>query len=917
MIWAIALLVVGVLLVVLPIVLRKKLKKSWMISLMAGGVLLGVSGGLLTAQQVQQNVQYREYLYLSLCYLERGETDSALFYIQKAESDDSYVAAAARGLLERMRDNDLMSRLYTDIAESEARSEAQKSLLTTLQAADLTQRDQVMLVTELLTAELKLSEERQADLQLFVQAEAGYDTEDLAGRLDETARQRLRVSAQLNQGNYHGAVQTAAALVDADPSADNRLLLAEAVAESAYNGYALSADAFAAQGAVELDESVQKERDDISRQLVELQSELQILEINLNGTKDEDTISKLNKEKLELTEQVNELTKKSEKLFVYRAFSAIADIRSLEAELVRARLYFALEDRDKAVETLLDAAQSLSAKMTADRTLANSLRIVETAYEEENARLDNQEFRDAVTQLLAAPFSDLMYISQSQLTVDFMERVVSDQKVYGDSLFVSGLDISDYPVVRVVLSGREEILKQVVEKSKEVVSRDTRKTVTYTAKFSEQYLTSVCVVVDESGSMGGHPMSSLKEALVTFVENADDETEISLVGFENAADKKIGLTFDKAALMTKVDALRASGGTNITAGIQAGTEVLSTAAGMRYMLLMTDGQSDIDFNVVDNAALQGITIHTIGFGSVNDALLEEIAQRTGGQYIKADSVSELSNVYASLQQVLGNTVTVEYTVEEDGEELRYFYLQTDDYSIRRDYTTEIVTGTTELYSSQPSIVSPDTLQSRLNQNGSLELTLTGQSLGSVASVTVGGKTAQITNLQDNSLRLTVSPELNEGWQTVTLTMEDGTQRSYDRLLLVGRSSNYRNVRLGSVTIQQAEGVLPGDGTLVLSGTGIRLNNTDSADSARMSMTMSGMLVLPWNIPDPAEGEALPTSNVDLGDSGVITGWGQLSLRSDDSAYDGRVPATILQGGVQMECSAEQCILIGVTEGGEQ
>lgn len=914
MIAAIVLLAVGVVLFAAPILLRKKLAKQWMASLMAGGMLLGISGGFLTAGQVEQDRENRENLYTSLCYLERYDTDAALFYAEKAGAE-TYAGAAARSLLERMRENDLMARLYADIAVSEARTEEQKDLLVTLQAADIHQREQVGVVLQALTAELKLSEESKADVEAFVDAESGGYTEGLAGRLDETALSRLRVGGMLNQGNYSGAVREAALLADADPSADNRLLLAEAVAESAYEGVTLSAEIFAPADAVEAEKSAQKERDKLAIEIIDLQSKLQKLEINANGA-NEEQLKSINQEKLDLTERIKALTARSDKLFVYRAFSAIADIRSLEAELVRARLHFALEDQETAVATLLEAAGSLGARLTSDISLGNALRIVKEAYGTENPRLDNQEFRDAVTKLLAAPFADLVHVRQSALTVDFMEKVVSDQKVYGESLFVSGMDTRDYPTVRVTLSGREEILQKVVAGDESIVARDTRKDVVYTAKVTEQALTSISVVVDASGSMNGRPMASLKEALVAFVQNADGDMEISLSAFESSARKLTDLTKDKSLLLTEVNALGGGGGTNITSGIVVGTETLTNAAGMRYMLLMTDGQSSINFDTVDAAAAQGITIHTIGFGSVNDSLLEEIARRTGGQYVKADSVSELGNVYASLQQLLGNTVTVEYTVENDGEDQRYFFLQMGDYSLRRDYTVGADTVTTKLLTCSPAIVTEQELQRYKDRNTMLELTFTGRDLSRVTAVTVGGQTATVSNQQSESLWVTVSPELTAGWQSVVLQLEDGTTRTYDRLLAVGEKKVYRNVRLGCITVQMANGFLPGDGTLVLTGGDVRLGGTDT-NGAVLSMTMDGTLVLPWTVPDPAEGETLPTADIDLGESGGIEGWGRLSLRSDDSAYDRNVSAVLAAGGFRMECESGQCKLVAATEGGEQ
>ena len=213
-------------------------------------------------------------------------------------------------------------------------------------------------------------------------------------------------------------------------------------------------------------------------------------------------------------------------------------------------------------------------------------------------------------------------------------------------------------------------------------------------------------------------------------------------------------------------------------------------------------------------------------------------------------------------------------------------------------------------------VTEQDLQRYKDRNAVLELNFTGEDLSRVTAVTVGGQTAAIVHQQADSLRVSLQPELTAGWQTVTLRLEDGSERSYDRLLLVGESKTYRNVRLGCITVQQAAGVLPGDGTLVLTGSNIQLGGTD-ANGAQLALTMNGTLTLPWNIPDPAEGETLPTSDIDMGESGVMEGWGRLSLRSDDSAYDRNGPAVLAEGGIRLECESGQCRLVSATEGGEQ
>ena len=915
MIWTIVILAAGVLLAVLAVLLRKKIGTSWMISALAAGLVLVVLGGWFLRDRLVQAQESREAVYLGLRCLERYDAEAASFYLRQAD-EDSYVASAATCLLEWLRGNDLMARLELDTARAAAESGEETSFLDTIQVLDVNNGEHVSLAAQRLIAFLGLKAQRQDALDLYLDAASGsygWSQEELTALgLSETDGMRLQVGALMNSGAWEQAVATASQLADQDPSGENRLLLAETVAESAYQGVVLYDGAFAQPESEKLDESVQEERQSLDQRRTELETRLMELEIQSQGITDQEALAPINEEKLAVTEEIQELQNRSDKLYVYRAFSSIADLRSIEADLVRARLYFALQQYDEAVDTIRGSAQSLRAKLTTDRETANALQVVEQAYAKESAFQETQAFRDAVVQLLTAPFSDLMYVGQSALTQDFAQRIISDQKEYGQDLFLSSLDVEDYPTVRVTLSGREELLRQIVEKE-EVTSRDTRREISYTAELLEGEFANICVAVDCSGSMGGAPIENLKTALDEFVRNMSPNTNVSLVAFESSATRLTELTQDQALLLSTVSGLYGGGGTDITSGIQEGIEVLSQAAGSRVLLLMTDGQSGVNSAVVEEAAAAGITIHTIGFGDVNDQLLEQIATATGGQYIRADSSSELSNVYASLQQVIGNVVVLTYDVENTTETSRYFFLRVGRSSVYREYFPgrEETVPLPELYTGSPSLLASATVEQRAQQGSSFSLTFYGEDLLGVTAASVNGYAMEITDLQSTQLRLNVpAADLTTGWQTVTLTREDGTERSFDRLLLVGESRYYRNLRLGSLQIPSAQGVLPGDGTLVLVGSGIRLQENVSANGSSLDLSVSGALILPWQQP---AGEEV-TADVDLGDQGTITGWGTVTLNYNDGAYISGAPSQVAKGQLTLVCTPTQSQLIQGQEG---
>ncbi len=104
------------------------------------------------------------------------------------------------------------------------------------------------------------------------------------------------------------------------------------------------------------------------------------------------------------------------------------------------------------------------------------------------------------------------------------------------------------------------------------------------------------LVLDESGSMYGSPVDSLKTAAKNFcttVLNNNSEDYIAIVSYES--DEKIlcNFTKDASALTTAIDTMYANGGTNIYDALNAAEGLLDSATDSdilaKSIVLMTDG----------------------------------------------------------------------------------------------------------------------------------------------------------------------------------------------------------------------------------------------------------------------------------------------------------------------------------------
>ena len=169
----------------------------------------------------------------------------------------------------------------------------------------------------------------------------------------------------------------------------------------------------------------------------------------------------------------------------------------------------------------------------------------------------------------------------------------------------------------------------------------------------------VALVSDVSGSMGGAPLSSLKTAATSFVDNLSSPDEAAAISFNSGATTDQELTTDYAAVQSAINAYTAGGGTSIAAGIDEGADELlngtnATPGASKVMILLSDGQSDetAAINAANDAKNNnGIRIFTIALGSADTGLLESVASSPDDAFVAPDP-ADLDTVYAEIAQIV-------------------------------------------------------------------------------------------------------------------------------------------------------------------------------------------------------------------------------------------------------------------------
>jgi len=196
----------------------------------------------------------------------------------------------------------------------------------------------------------------------------------------------------------------------------------------------------------------------------------------------------------------------------------------------------------------------------------------------------------------------------------------------------------------------------------------------------------IMLSMDVSGSMLSkdfepNRLESAKAVAMQFVDSRADD-RLGVVVYEGEAMTQVPLTTDHRVVKNSLAEIRTGNlqpGTAIGSGLATAINRLREAEGnSNVIILMTDGMNNagqIDpMDAAQLAALYGIRVYTIGVGTIGKAkspvsimngqyiydwveveidedLLHDIADYTGGKYFRATSRNKLESIYAEIDQL--------------------------------------------------------------------------------------------------------------------------------------------------------------------------------------------------------------------------------------------------------------------------
>jgi len=168
----------------------------------------------------------------------------------------------------------------------------------------------------------------------------------------------------------------------------------------------------------------------------------------------------------------------------------------------------------------------------------------------------------------------------------------------------------------------------------------------------------VAMALDGSGSMSSTDKANVKTAANTFVNLMSTNDRGAVIGFASTVDVKQSLTSNKASLHSAINVYDQGIGsmTSLHDAIIVSVDKVKSSSNVRAVIVMTDGEDTYSNNTmmdaIDHANVYGVPVYTVGIGSVDQTVLQQIAAQTGGKYYYAPSSSDLAAIYTELSQYL-------------------------------------------------------------------------------------------------------------------------------------------------------------------------------------------------------------------------------------------------------------------------
>ncbi len=524
------------------------------------------------------------------------------------------------------------------------------------------------------------------------------DLLNLAGETDSLS-QRVSAQAYMLQGNSRMTYEKLSSAANADASFPARAMLAQMKADG-YNSESETQKAEAE--AAQMQQQAQQKEQELSQLQTQLMDEASMTEEQILQL--QQRIAQLEQEVDDLYEQIQSAPVRSAVDYILSSSPSAEE--ELAYNLLLAQLYFRSNDSLTA-EDYLEKAFSMIAQDEAGGYLSaemyrvieaydNSQRVTtdDTVYEDPSSQETQEETEEttndadpqaAIQQLLYAMGKNVSNAdvtctkvttdtegNQTETQIQFSQFILEFLQDIRAGLHIGNVDTSQFPQISVSVNisrtkkDHEEYSKEdfsILEMEEEI--SDFELTVP-----SEGEKSSVCLVMDHSGSMEGGNLEQAKKAVSAFVQSGGSDLRMGLAIFDHTAQTLCPITGSTGAVQKAVDSVTADGNTNIALGLSQGMEALQGESGNRIIVLLSDGQDGSESaammdQVINQLVQQGIVVYAVGFDFADSAYLTRICEATGGKFLRSETSEGLGSIYQTIERFLSQDYVLTFTVNTD------------------------------------------------------------------------------------------------------------------------------------------------------------------------------------------------------------------------------------------------------------
>jgi VWFA-related protein len=179
------------------------------------------------------------------------------------------------------------------------------------------------------------------------------------------------------------------------------------------------------------------------------------------------------------------------------------------------------------------------------------------------------------------------------------------------------------------------------------------------------------LVIDISGSMDKNDkIGAAKEAAKAYVSGMRSGDQAGLITYDTQVYTVQPITSDTVALTSAIDGLKTGSDTAMYNALIEAEKELDGVSGRKAIIVLTDGMdnqsSSTADDVINGIGQSGLSISAIGFGDttvtgqagLDEAGLQSLTERAGGQYAFASDAQTLSALY----QQYGESLQSEYAI---------------------------------------------------------------------------------------------------------------------------------------------------------------------------------------------------------------------------------------------------------------